>query len=160
MRTWLFMLLVAAILGRSSEAAGQSFPVALQQDATARACVPITDTSGYPGLERPLFLYSARSEDARALYWCARGTREPKSFLIVLRPALGCPDEIPYWNPPAGLTIEAPQRVRLAEYRPVLDPESRGPDLVVTAVAIRAEYDGAGGTFVCHGGRWFVAHFH
>ena len=154
------LLIACAVLVVSREAEAQSFPVALQRDAAARACTPMADTSGYPGLELPLFLFAEGRPDASALYWCTRGADAPKTFLIFLRPPAGCPEEIPYWNPPAGLAIELPRSVRLSDFRSVLEPERFGPAETTTVVPIRAEYDGAGGTFVCHGGKWYVAHFH
>ncbi len=153
------LLLSCVLLFTAQAAAAQSFPAELQRDADARACKPVLDTSAFPGLDLPLFLATERTE-ASAIYWCTRGVSDAQTFLIVLRPPQGCPVEIPYWNPPGGLTLEPPMRVRLSEFRPVLQPELRGPDVSVTAPSVRAEYDGAGGIFVCHDGKWYVAHFH
>jgi hypothetical protein len=147
-------------------------PRTLRADAATRGCTQVADFYDKPGRVDPPFVFGYLDSEAdphgewSAVYWCER-TQADERFLLVVwigEPALeavhSCPRTLEWRNPPAGLSIQRRARVQLSAYWPRSNPQARGPNVVATGPLIVDSYDGAGASFFCHAGEWYVQQHH
>jgi hypothetical protein len=164
------LFLLAGLLAAPAAIAAQEMPIPLWIDARDRGCLPVVDTTRFPGLTLPLWRYGVYEtgldtlSKASAAYWCELPTGEPMTALVIWRdwgnaplPG-GCTNVIRYGRPVVGgLRFERRGRVDLRQAHLVDEPAKKGPPVTARGTVIISEYDGRVTRFICHTGRWYVA---
>lgn len=157
------------LLGVPPLAAQGRLPVEFRADAISRGCVPVTDTTQYPGLEGPLSrfgVYEVGKDTLRrasGAYWCLMSDATSGTALVIWRDwgsnapvSGGCGSVIHYRGSPGGLRFERRGVVQLLEAHLVEEPDRRGPRVTARGTVIVSERGGVTARFICHVGRWYV----
>jgi len=126
-------------------------------------CSPLDNFFDRPGMVDPPFVYGwaeGEREDSAA-FWCRKQDSRPYKLMFKVRdPKLlsGCPAEIEWSNPPAGLSVEVRPTLSLSTFRDAADPKPpKAKGQISNARVIVNYYDGLTDVFLCYQGRWLVS---
>jgi len=170
---WLICaVIILSVLGRSQTPEDVTttdqplvMPQELVQFGHQHGCLPIGDYFfKRPGMVDPPYAYGwlAGDRESSAVFWCTKNpnattyqlmfkVRDPKQMA-------GCPTQIEWRNPPAGLSIEVRSSMNLEGFHDVNDSHLSKPTGVIpNARVIVNYYDGLTDVLYCYKGRWLVS---
>ena len=170
------VMLLAGLMLAGAPCAAQStasptliVPADLYRYADSLGCDQVADFyDAREGVLRPPFVYVDEDVpwwDTASALWCRPRGAQTEMYTLLFRfgsksgPIGRCPNRIDGQQHIGGLSVVKVTHT-LDHFRYVDEPTKAGPAVQPSGVAIQSEYDGTGGIFCCHEGRWLHAFLH